>query len=115
MRAVTFASILAVGMAGVACSEKAPVEPESVEANVAAPETPQFNLRFPTSDTAATEASGEFNLRIPEGDPQGNSVRLPEGAVRENAFNDMPEIRTPDMQDEDAPEEDPDDAIIRLD
>lgn len=131
MRALTFASLLAVSMAGVACSDNAPVEPENVAAETETPdaaetgaaetaEASQFNLRFPGSDGPAAQGDGGFNLRAPTGTAQPqDGFRLPEGAVREDAFSNIPEIRTPAMdnaaQQEAAPDEDPEDEIIRLD
>ena len=129
MKALTFASVLAISMAGVACSERAPIEPEEVSsetdveiqttetAQAEAPAASEFNLRFPGTDTQA--ASGGFNLRDPGtlSDQQGG-LRLPDGAVREDAFSDIPEIRAPitDAPSQDAGQvEDPDDEIIRLD
>lgn len=123
MKAATFASIMAVSLAGVACSEKAPAEGETEattpEASQPAP-TGQFNLRFPTesSQPASSENQGQFNLRVPGAAPQAETgLRLPPGAVRDNALSDIEEIRTPGMIDdaEALPEEDPEDAIIRLD
>ena len=57
---------------------------------------------------------GALTARPP---PPGAYGRLPPGAVRDNALSDIEEIRTPGMIDdaEALPEEDPEDAIIRLD
>lgn len=133
MRALTLASLLAVSMTGVACSERAPAEPEHVPAEASGPaaatetaeadtaQPAQFNLRYPGSDApAGGQAGGGFNLRDPGSTaPAQGGFRLPEGALREDALSDIPEIRTPatDTQDSAAPqpEEDPDDDIIRLD
>ncbi|WP_139792403.1 hypothetical protein [Henriciella litoralis] len=125
MKAVTFASMLAVSIIGTACSEKAPTDDaaavETTVVETAETEAPQFNLRFPGSDAApATEASSGFNLRTPDVAPTGPALRLPEGAVRENALSNIPEIQTP-MVDGAADaaveiDSDPDeDDIIRLD
>lgn len=117
MKAATFASIIALGFAGAACSQNAPEEP----AETAAPqetgeqETPQFNLRYPGSGSSAgASASGEFNLRLPDAGMENSGPRLPEGAVRDNALSDVPEIDTPALPQQ-GPAEDPDDDIIRLD
>lgn len=123
MKAATLASILAISLAGVACSEKAPAETETPDATSEAAQTDkgQFNLRFPTGSAqpASSETSSQFNLRAPgsAGPDAGTGIQLPEGAVRENALSDIPEIRTPDMAIEEAGQdaEDPDDEIIRLD
>lgn len=123
MKAATLASIMAVSLAGAACSERAPAETETPDATseVAQPDKGQFNLRFPTGSAqpASSEASNQFNLRSPDsaGPDAGNGIRLPEGAVRDNALSDIPEIRTPDMALEESGQdaEDPDDEIIRLD
>lgn len=132
MRALTAASLLAATIAGSACSDRAPVEPETVSAEADAEisaETPdaadttstsRFNLRYPGTDAARTgQTSSGFNLRDPNGvNQQDSGFRLPEGAVRENAFDDIPEIRAPSLEDQPVDpvtEENPDDAIIRLD
>ena len=121
MRATVLAAILAVSLAGFACSEKAPAENEqpAETSESAQPQQGQFNLRFPTNDTqpASSGASGEFNLRIPESADAGmdsGGLRLPEGAVREDALSGIQEIQTPGVVDP-QPEEDPEDDIIRLD
>ncbi|MGB3627615.1 MAG: hypothetical protein WA989_17435 [Henriciella sp.] len=118
MKAAAFASIVALSFAGVACSEKAPVETETqadVSAETAsAPQASEFNLRYPGSESSSTTtASSEFNLRIPEADAPTDGVRLPEGAVNENRLSNVPEIETPAV--ETAPEAAPEDDIIRLD
>ncbi|WP_143435238.1 hypothetical protein [Henriciella aquimarina] len=124
MRAATFASILAISMAGVACSEKSPADAGQAGASTetAQSETPQFNLRYPgsSSQTTSSPGTGEFNLRTPgSATAQPTGPRLPEGAVRDNALSDVPEINTPNLQPgpagPDAPAEEPDDDIIRLD
>ncbi|MEQ8557583.1 MAG: hypothetical protein RIB03_04625 [Henriciella sp.] len=123
MRAATFASVLALSIAGVACSEKAPAETEQAAAPQSTSEAQasgEFNLRYPTSSSqSAGGAAGEFNLRIPETSSPGaeSGMRLPEGTVREDAFSDIPEVRTPGIPAEgnETPAEEPDDDIIRLD
>lgn len=125
MKATTFASILAVSLAGAACSQQAPAETETANADTetAQPQAGEFNLRYPTSGSQDTSnaASGEFNLRIPDRNGDLNAageVRLPDGAVRDDALSGIEEVRTPDMIDpgESAADEDaPEDEIIRLD
>ncbi len=123
MKAAAFASIMAVSLAGVACSEKAPAEAETqtpeTTSETAQAERGQFNLRYPAngSPAASSETSSQFNLRTPDsvGSDAGQAFRLPEGAVRDNALSDIQEIRTPDMVDSEPEATDPDDDIIRLD
>ncbi|MEQ9315847.1 MAG: hypothetical protein RLN72_08335 [Henriciella sp.] len=118
MKAAAFASIIALSLAGVACSEKAPAESDT-SADVAAetasaPAASEFNLRYPGSDSSsAASASGDFNLRTPDADAPTDGIRLPEGAINENRLADVPEIQTPSVEPE--TETDPDDDIIRLD
>lgn len=118
MRAASFASILAISLAGVACSEKAPAETEAPE-TASEPEAGQFNLRYPTNggQPASAEGTGEFNLRIPDSAAeQPGGVRLPEGAVRQDGLSGVQEIQTPPLPETAEPDEpaEPDD-IIRLD
>ena len=126
MKATTLASIIALSAAGVACSEKAPIPPEQVEtattetaaAGSQADTAPQFNLRYPGSEPATSQTSnGGFNLRTPDTLSSSGGPRLPDAAVRENAFDDIPEIRTPAVQAprQDIPVPEDEDAIIRLD
>lgn len=119
MKAAAFASVVALSLAGVACSEKAPAE-SAAAADVAAetasaPQASEFNLRYPGSDSSSSaSASGEFNLRIPDASAPTEDLRLPEGAVNENRLSNVPEIQTPAV--ETTPESSPeDDDIIRLD
>ena len=128
MKAATFASILAISVAGTACSQdaEAPAEAEmtEVQAEATEPDASQFNLRYPTTDTQPTSSASQFNLRGPDTAGQGSQgVRLPEGAVRDNALSNVPEVRGPaalspdggaPAQPDAAPAE-PDDDIIRLD
>ncbi|WP_300380463.1 hypothetical protein [Henriciella sp.] len=132
MKALTFASVLAVSMAGVACSQQAQA-PDAADASETAnenaqPETSQFNLRYSTGDTqpaSSPASSGQFNLRGPDSTQQSpDGFRLPEGAVRENALNQVPEVQTPNfpaqegsspVEPEQDPAETPDDDLIRLD
>ncbi|WP_143434549.1 MULTISPECIES: hypothetical protein [Henriciella] len=119
MKAAAFASIVALGFTGVACSEKAPAETEgasNVSAETAsAPAASEFNLRYPGSDSTTTsDSSGGFNLRIPDSSAPQDGIRLPEGTINENRLSDIPEIQTP-ASETPAPEAEPDDDIIRLD
>ncbi len=117
MKAVTILSMFALACAGTACSEKAPAETETATAaSETASSSGQFNLRYPGSETqpAGATAAGQFNLRIPDSAADTGGVRLPDGAVRDNALSGVAEIQTPGMAD-DKPAEDPEDDIIRLD
>lgn len=129
MKALTFASVLAVSMAGVACSQQAQT-PDTAEtaSESTKQESSQFNLRYPTGDTASASSpasSGQFNLRGPENTQQSaGGFRLPEGAVRDNALNQVPEVQGPNFPAQEGnaqaetpvePAEEPDDDIIRLD
>ena len=123
MKAVTFASLMAVSLAGTACSQQAPDETDTASATseASAPKAGEFNLRYPTTSASETSetASGEFNLRVPGSSDMSadGEIRLPDGAVRENALSGVEELRTPDVATPpvNVPEEDPDDEIVRLD
>lgn len=121
MKAATAASILALTMAGVACSERAPAENEGVQSapveqdTASASSASEFNLRYPGSETAAaSDASSQFNLRIPDAEMDTGAVRLPEGAVRSETLTNVPEIESPPLPKNSASDE-PEDEIIRLD
>lgn len=117
MKAAAFASILALSLAGTACSEKAPAESKTpASAETAANDAPQFNLRYPGSEaTTSTDVSSGFNLRTPDSVGSSDGIRLPEGAVNENRLSDVPELDTRVVIEEETPATDPDDDIIRLD
>lgn len=139
MKALSLAAGLAIALAGTACSQDAPVDPETVQAETdatteaAAPATSQpsrsrFNLRIPGGDPVpATQADSGFNLRTPAAPaPSGTGMNLPAGVPQSTSLDQLPEVQTPGLNNPagsiaakvETPEleaEDDPDAIIRLD
>ena len=101
MKAFSIASLIALGIAGTACSQDADVKAEDTKPAEAKTEAPDvggsFNLGLPTDAPASTAG---FNL--------GTEV------AASNGLSELPEIEAP-IDAEDAPETDEDDEpIIRL-
>lgn len=124
MRVVPFASILALALAGAACSETtaaAPaVETPPAEAELtptSAPADDGFNLMMPGDDTGTTTSSDGFNLATPAlGDaPNSDGFNLPSDLPSTSALESIPEIDTSILDDEAAPENTDEDEVIRLD
>ncbi|HIG23877.1 MAG TPA: hypothetical protein EYG02_11115 [Henriciella marina] len=108
MKALSLAAGLAIALAGTACSEQVPAEPENVSAETAAPaavETPaantssrsRFNLRIPGGEVApAPQASGGFNLRTPDAPAPTNDIPMPAGSAS-STLADVPEVAVPGL------------------
>lgn len=119
MKALTLASILAVGLAGTACSdtpevqEDAKVEtPEAVE--IAAPADDGFNFMIPGDDVDLSAPADGFNLSIPDDGPSISSgeFNLPADIPTTDRLSDLPEIEAPVI---DTPDDESDeDALIRI-
>lgn len=110
MKALSLAAGLAIALAGTACSEQVPAEPENVSAETAAPaavETPaantssrsRFNLRMPGGGTAPApqpQTSGGFNLRTPDAPASTNDIPMPAGSAS-STLADVPEVAVPGL------------------
>ncbi|WP_156807950.1 hypothetical protein [Henriciella marina] len=139
MKALSLAAGLAIALVGTACSQEAPVDPETVQAETDAvaeastPETSQpsrsrFNLRVPGGDPVPpAQTDSGFNLRTPDAPaPNGMGINLPATPPQSTTLDQLPEVQTPTLNNpagsiaaevdtpELEPEDDPD-AIIRLD
>ncbi|RIJ31437.1 hypothetical protein D1222_04070 [Henriciella algicola] len=137
MKAFSLAAGLAIALAGTACSEQAPAEPENVSAQTAAPaavEAPaatssssRFNLRIPGGEpVAAPQSSGGFNLRTPDAPAPAEDIPMPAGSSAAR-LSDVPEVTVPGLNNpaadiatrsrREAPEvnTEDDDDVIRLD
>lgn len=139
MKALSVAAGLTLAIAGTACSEQVPAEPENVAAappsETASAETSstsgsRFNLRIPGGEPASqTSTSGGFNLRgpgapSPASGPSG--MRMPESTLETDPLGNVPEVQGPTLNNPAAnvaagvqtpapdPDED-DDDLIRLD
>ena len=127
MKALTFAAIATIAMAGAACSQTEAADSDAPE--VAAAETTAeqpaapsgFNLRYPDGSTTASDSENGFNLSIPDSSPS-DGYRLPPGTINEDRLGGIPEFNTPEAGDQPATQpvpvtpvpEDTDDDVIRL-
>ena len=119
MKALSLASILAIGLAGAACSDtpepKEDVKVETPEVTeTAAPEDDGFNFMIPGGDVDVETADDGFNLSIPDDGPSISSgeFNLPADIPTSNGLDDLPEIEAPIIE---TPEpEAHEDALIRI-
>ena len=126
MKALSIASIFAIGLAGTACSQasEAPAETanaatetaETVEASV---DASGFNLGLPTDVNAPAPANDGFNLDLPSADTAStDGFNLGTDIAASNGLAELPEITAPlaeDVTDPAAPEVTDDEPVIRLD
>lgn len=130
MKSLSIAALIALGLAGTACSQGADAEDTETKSEIETAETAadvggSFNLGLPNETVAADPAnSGGFNLGMPSGDPALSSTdgfNLGADVAASNGLAALPEltteigetpeelvIDTPDSEDED------DEPIIRL-
>lgn len=122
MKALTIASIFALGVAGTACSQaaqdEAKVETETPATEVVDTETADvggsFNLGVPTEPTAA-EVGGSFNLGLPAAAPAStDGFNLATDVSASIGLSDLPEIAAPAVIDEPEEPDEDDEPIIRL-
>lgn len=126
MKALSIASIFAIGLAGTACSQasEAPAETEKVDVETAetveaSADMGSFNLGLPTDVNAPAPANDGFNLDLPtESATESDGFNLGTDIAASNGLSDLPEISAPLADDvvETAPETTTDDEpVIRLD
>lgn len=122
MKALSIASLLALGFAGTACSQaneapQADAPTETAEATEAAPEVSgSFNLGLPTEAAAAPDVGGSFNLGMPTDAPASTEgFNLGTDVAASNGLSDLPEIETPIDADQAAPAPEDEEPVIRLD
>ena len=126
MKALTIASIFALGVAGTACSQAAEddakVDTATTQTDAAATETADaaadvggsFNLGVPAA-TTTTEVGGSFNLGLPAATPAStDGFNLATDVSASNGLSSVPEIAAPAVvEDTETPDED-DEPVIRL-
>lgn len=120
MKAITFASLTALALAGAACSETSPAQPAETTETVTkiADTTPAddgFNLQIP-GDTSGAAPSDGFNLGVPDsGAVSADGFNLPSDISTGSGLDDIPEIDTSILETEVPDTSAADDEIIRLD
>lgn len=123
MKALSIASIFALGLVGTACSQASEAPTETLTADVetaetveASADTGSFNLGLPTDAAPSTDG---FNLDLPATDAAStDGFNLGTDISASNGLSELPEIADPLSEDTDepAPEETTDDEpVIRLD
>lgn len=123
MKAVSFASIISIALAGAACSDTPTKTDEPVIETPAATETAGppaddgFNFMIPGDEIADPVVNDGFNLSIPD---TGSTIasgefNLPADIPNSRDLSGLPDIKAPLLEDtvetEDTPDED---AIIRI-
>jgi hypothetical protein len=139
MKALSLAAGLVIALAGTACSQQTPVDPETAQSETGAtaeasaqttsqPSRSRFNLRIPGGDPVpAAQTDSGFNLRTPDAPaPSGIGMNIPPALQQSTTLDQLPEVQAPGLNNpagsiaarveapELEPEDDPD-AIIRLD
>ena len=127
MKALSIASLIALGIAGTACSQDADTKAEDTQTTEATTEAAadvggSFNLGLPT-DTGASASTSGFNLALPgEAPASTDGFNLAADVSASNGLSELPEISTDIVQaDEntlsDVLETEPvdDEPVIRLD
>lgn len=126
MKALSIASIFAIGLAGTACSQasEAPAETdnavvETTETAEASVDTSGFNLGLPTDVNTPAPASDGFNLDLPATDMAStDGFNLGTDIAASNGLAELPEIAAPlaeDAAEPATPEVTDDEPVIRLD
>lgn len=124
MKALTIASIFALGVVGTACSQTSETTEQDAKVETAATESQtadaatevggSFNLGLP-AESPSTEVGGSFNLGVPASAPAStDGFNLATDVSASNGLSDIPEIAAPSVTEEtEAPDED-DEPVIRL-
>lgn len=103
LKLICTSAALSLALAGASAAQEA----ETTAASAETSSSSGFNLRMPGE--ATTTSSSGFNLAMPT--EAEDSVRLPDNAVSNNAFESLPAFET----DETAEAAEQQDDIIRLD
>lgn len=126
MKALSIASLIALGIAGTACSQDADPKAEDTQTTETTTEAADvggsFNLGLPT-DTSATASTSGFNLALPSEAPAStDGFNLAADVSASNGLSELPEISADIVQaDETAlsdvleTEATDDEPVIRLD
>ncbi len=128
MKALSIASLIALGISGAACSQDADATAEDTPPAETSSETADvggsFNLGLPTEvDNSAATNAGEFNLALPGDAPAStDGFNLATDVSASSGLSELPEIETDIVQSEDAAlsdvletEPSDDEPVIRLD
>ncbi|MEM9053799.1 MAG: hypothetical protein AAGB16_00610 [Pseudomonadota bacterium] len=128
MKALTFTSLIALGLVGAACSEAVDPVAETEEIPAEVVETPApvddgFNLPNPGDDIPTTTVSDDgFNLSIPasNGNITEDGFNLPSIPESSTGLSDLPEIDTSILEEATEEPQEPDltiddEPVIRLD
>jgi len=126
MKALSIASIFALGLAGTACSQASEAPAETAKADIETAETVEasantgsFNLGLPTEVNAPASPNDGFNLDLPSASASNtDGFNLGTDITASNGLSDLPEIAAPLADDviETATEVPTDDEpVIRLD
>lgn len=127
MKALSIASIFALGFAGAACSQASDpaadetnAEIETIETADAAADTGgSFNLGLPEDVNSSASANDGFNLDLPAANASNtDGFNLGTDVSASNGLSDLPELTAPIAEEaiETAPEQPVDDEpVIRLD
>ena len=126
MKALSIASIFALGLVGTACSQANEAPPESANADIETVETTElaadtsgFNLGLPTELNDPASAGDGFNLGLPSTTTTStDGFNLGTDISASNGLSELPEVSAPIVEDviemtEDQPVED--EPVIRLD
>lgn len=108
LKVISISALAALALAGTASFQSASAEPSDDD----------FNLAFPSEESAEPVNADGFNLRMP-GEPLGaetDDFNLASDVMTSNGLSGLPEFDTSALEapEEEAPEDDLD-AIIRLD
>ena len=123
MKALSIASLIALGVAGTACSQDADTTTEDTQTAEVTTEAADvggsFNLGLPT-DTDTTASTSGFNLALPGASTDGFNLAADVSAS--NGLSELPEIQADIVQADESTlsdvletEQTDDEPVIRLD
>ena len=126
MKALSIASLIALGVAGTACSQDADTTTEDTQTAEVTTEAADvggsFNLGLPT-DTDTTASTSGFNLALPGDAPAStDGFNLAADVSASNGLSELPEIQADIVQADESTlsdvletEQTDDEPVIRLD
>ncbi len=123
MKALTLASLFALGVAGTACSQASDAAADEDKTETATAETTEakadisgsFNLGLPT-EAAPAAAGGSFNLGMPTDAPASTEgFNLATDVSASNGLAELPEIEAPNIAENGEETDADDEPVIRLD
>ena len=122
MKATSFAALLALTLAGTACSDPAPKQtaaqaPEPTAQVIPASSDADDGFNLPTFDLSTDNTSDDgFNFRMPDLDAADNSdgFNLPSNIPSVSSLDALPDIAVPEIDTAATPTEPDEDEIIRI-